>query len=294
MAGLELEKIGLDPVSKPGRGLSLDLDPVGSLLAGHAHITLAGLVLDLLADDEIGQDLSRGIAQRDPFAAPFERAGLGIQGVDDAHLFLVFHPIGTNRVLGQEHDGRGGLGKPVAGVGGIVIVRRNNPLIVLELDLKRRSGGRPRIEVDDLQVGAEQGILKIRKERLPLVAEGLVAGGRSRVLTYAAPLRTRATAAKTKVFESSFIVHPRLRARCWHPASRRASSRGFLSFVVTAEIRPAAWGWPPNSRGAAAFRRQAGPESAGAGEESRRPWTARGSRWPGSSVRTRPCSRESW
>ena len=101
------------------------------------------------------------------------------------------------------------LRQPVLGVGRVVVVRRDDPLVVLEHHPKPRGRGRRRIEVDDFQVGAGQRILEVGEERLPLVVE---ISGRRRLAVArreeCQPGEHQGHGDEMVVLSSSFIVFP--------------------------------------------------------------------------------------
>ena len=73
--------------------------------------------------------------------------GLGVERVDHAECLVVLAAVGADRVLGQAEDAGRGVDQPLLGVGRIVVVRRDDPLAVLEVTLKGRiwrSPGRSR------------------------------------------------------------------------------------------------------------------------------------------------------
>ena len=63
------------------------------------------------------------------------------------------------------------LGEPVLGVGRVVVVRRDHPLLVLEHHPEPRGGRRRRLKLHDLQIGAGQRVLEVLEEGLSLIVE---------------------------------------------------------------------------------------------------------------------------
>ena len=129
--------------------------------------------LDLFPDNEIREHFLRSITKSDSLATALKRHGLGVKRVDHTHRFLLFYIVATDRVLGEVHDRGGRLREAVLGVGWIVIVRGDHPLLVLEHDTEPRRGRRGGVKAHHLQIGASQRVLELRKEGLPLVVKSI-------------------------------------------------------------------------------------------------------------------------
>ena len=96
--------------------------------------------------------------------------------------------------------------EPVLGVGRVVVVRRDHPLLVLEHHPEPRRRRRRRLELDHFQVGAGQRVLEVREEGLPLVVEVGAASWSGRACSRRQRRSAaKATATKVKVLYSSFI-----------------------------------------------------------------------------------------
>jgi hypothetical protein len=169
-----LQQVGLDPVGELRRHHVGDLGGVDALLAGHAQVAHLQLLLDLLADDEVGQHVAGAVLHGDARAAS-RHVGAGIERVDDAVGDLVLLALADVLLLGEADHHRGGLAHLVLGVGGVVAVRGDGPATVLVAPHRELARfGRALDELGHLEVDRGGRIGELREEQIALVTEQIV------------------------------------------------------------------------------------------------------------------------
>ena len=154
---LDLQQIRFDPVGELGREVNLAFGDIDIIVVGCANVVAFGAVvavgiLDLHADDVVGQHGVVGVLERDPSSEPLAE-GVGLAGIEHPVLFVVLLVLRL-QVSPRDAIHRGGcLGQSPLGVGWVIVVAGDHVQLRcrLLLDLERTRLESSLVEDDQFQ-----------------------------------------------------------------------------------------------------------------------------------------------
>ena len=170
---VDLQQSTLDPVPELGGDVHINTGHIDSFLIGKSDEPKVGSALQLVADDQVCQDLVAFSLNGDAFSPTLERGHGLIQGVQHAEGLVVGHVVGSKIIFLDTDDTGSRLGQPLLSVGGIVVVRGYGPFVLIEGHLEGAGSRRLFVKFNDLKGGGDIGIRKLRKKGLAPIQEGV-------------------------------------------------------------------------------------------------------------------------